>query len=485
MLKRTITLLLAAAMLTTAAACGSENNSTNGTTTADTTTTTEPVETEPTEKLELPEGLDYEGYTFTIMTRPSTRANEIMAEDETGETLNDAVHKRNGIVEELLNIQFEYVLSSSDYETDALNTILADDDAYDIVFPAARAAFVYAQNDVCVNWFDVPNLDLTKSWWIQDIVENFAINGKLYTMTGDLSYASLESSVGMVFNKNLFDDYKMDYPYELVESGEWTFDKFAEMAQTYSRDINGDNELTIAKDQFGYGTNHWCGPINALYCTGERIITLNSEGLPELTLYSEKVVDVYDKFMNLLLSDCGWNQLGGTDHQAAFCDGRFAFVDVNVKHLSQGMFRESDVDFGLVPWPKYDENVDKYYNFVDAGSSLGIIPVTNSDLARTGAVLEAMSYYGQQLVIPAYYDITLQGKLLRDDMSIAMLDYINEGRTFDLGYYNNTQFGGKLANPGYNLVHDTTLSFTTLYSTYEQSVLTLIENSTAMYLDEE
>ena len=483
MLKRMITLLLAVSMLVSMTACGGSEQGADTTTAGTVDTTT--IETEPEEPLELPEGLDYKGYSFKVLSRPDTRAEEILAEEETGEILTDSVYRRNRLVEELLNIDFEVLLSSSDYETDALNTILAGDDSYDVVFPAARAAFTYAQNEVCLNWHDVPNIDLTKSWWIQDIVENFSINGKLYCMTGDLSQASLGASVGMVFNKSIFDDYNIEYPYELVESGAWTFDTFAKLAEGFGRDLNGDNEMKIEDDQFGYGSNHWCGPINALYATGERIITLNSDGLPELTLYNEKVVDVYQKYMKLILSEAGWNQLGGSTHQTAFCEGRFAFVDVNIWHLSNDVFRETEVEFGLVPWPKYDETVDKYYSFVDAGSSLAIIPVTASDPARTGAVLEAMAYYGQKEIIPAYYNITLQNKYLRDDMSITMLDYVNEGRTFDLGYYNNSQFGGKLANPGYNLVHDTTLSFTTLYSANEQSVLALIEKSTAMYLDEE
>jgi len=156
---------------------------------------------------------------------------------------------------------------------------------------------------------------------------------------------------------------------------------------------------------------------------------------------------------------------------------------VNIWHLSNDVFRETEVEFGLVPWPKYDETVDKYYSFVDAGSSLAIIPVTASDPARTGAVLEAMAYYGQKEIIPAYYNITLQNKYLRDDMSITMLDYVNEGRTFDLGYYNNSQFGGKLANPGYDMVHNTSLTFSAHYAAHEQSVLALIEKSTAMYME--
>ncbi|MCI8387799.1 MAG: extracellular solute-binding protein [Clostridiales bacterium] len=485
MLKRATTLILLAALLiSTIASCGSNDTPNDNKDSSDTETNdSTSADTTPMETLDLPSDLNYDGYTFRILSRPDGRLDEILAETETGDVLNDAVYKRNSIVEEKLNIKFEISQSSADWETDALNSILASDDAYDVVLPAARAAFIYAQNLVCTNWYDIPNVDLSKSWWNQDVT-SLAINGKLYACAGDISHGTLKGSIGMVFNKQLLDDYQIEYPYELVTEGKWTFDEFSKMVTNFSQDLNNDGQMKIEDDLFGYGSNHWCGPINALYCTGERIITVDKDGYPQLTLYSEKVVDMYDKYMKLILSESGWNQLAGNTHHQAFCDGRMAMVDIGMGDIASGMFREATVDFGLVPWPKSDESVDKYYSYVDAGQTLWIVPITNQDLERTGAILETMAYYGQKEIIPAFYDIALQNKYLRDDMSVQMLDYIKDGGVFDLGYYNNTQFGGGLANPGYDLVHDTTLSFTTLYSRNEQSVKTLIENSMKIYLED-
>lgn len=483
MSKRIITFLLAAAMLTLIA-CGNTQDSGSNTTAPDSADTTA-ADTEPAEKLEIPGGANYGGYTFRILSRPGNRLNEVYSEEETGEALSDSVYRRNITVEDKLGIKFEVIVSSSDWETDGLNSILAGEDAYDAIATAARAAFIYAQKLAVMNWFDLPYVDMTKSWWNQNAADNLAIGGKLYAAAGDISYATIGATVGMVFNKELFDDYQLEYPYESVNAGTWTFDEFAGIAKNFSQDLNGDGEMKIEDDLFGYGSNHWMGPIEALYCTGERIITVDKDGYPQLTLYSEKVVDMYDKYMNLLLSECGWNQLGGNTNQQAFCEGRMAMVDLNTWHLSESFFRGAEIEFGLVPWPKSDEDVDKYYSFVDAGHSLWVVPVTVSDPERTGVVLETNAYYGQQIIIPAYYDITLQNKYLRDEMSVTMLDYIKDGAVFDLGYYNNTQFGGDLANPGYNLVHDTTLTFTTLYSKYEQSVKTLIDKSMKVYLEAE
>ena len=481
-MKKKITLMLLAALLASTFACGQSNDTPKDTKPSG--ETTPEVTTAPEETPDLPADLRYDGYTFRILARKSPTVEQVFIADETGDVLSDSVYKRNGAVEDRLGIKFEVTESSnSDWETDAINTILAGDDTYDAIAAHARASFTYAMNETVVNWFDIDNINLSKSWWNQDAINNLAVNGKLYSMDGDITYATLGASVGMVFNKGLFDDYQLEYPYDLVDEGKWTFDTFDKYARTFSQDLNGDGKMQIADDLFGYGSNHWLGPIEALYSTGERIITVNKDGTPELSLYKEDVIDVFDKYMNLLLSNSGWNQLGGDDHQKAFCDGRMGLVDLEISHLSGGIFRDANIEFGLVPWPKYDESVDKYYSFVGAGHTMWIVPVTNPDLPRTGAILEMMAYYGQKYIIPAYYDVTLQNKYLRDDRSVDMLDYIRAGSVFDLGYYNNSQFGGALANPGYNLVHDTTLSFTTLYAQNEQSVKALIEKSMETYAD--
>lgn len=485
-MKKSISLVLLAAMLASLAACGSGtadagNDTTSSAAQSDGMSAAD--ETVPEETLDLPSDLNYDGYVFRIFSRQTPALEQVYATEENGDKLNDAVYKRNMAVEEKLGVKFQIIQSSSgDWETDALTPILAGEDAFDTVACHARASFVYAAGNCALNWYDIDNIDLTKSWWNQDAVKNLAIKGKLYSMDGDISYATLGASVGMLFNKKLLDDYQIGSPYDLVDQGKWTFDVFDSYARKFSQDLNGDGTMNIEDDLFGYSSNHWLGPIEALYCTGERVATVNNDGYPELTLYKESVVDIFDKYVKLITSDSGWNQLDGDDYQKAFCNGRMAFVDLELSHLSNGIFRDADIEFGLVPWPKYDETVDKYYSFVGAGHTMWVVPVTNQDTARTGAVLEAMVYYGQKMIIPAYYDVTLQNKYLRDDRSVDMLDYIRDGGVFDLGYYNSAQFGGALANPGYDLVEDTSLSFTTLYNQNEQSVKALIDKSMEEYM---
>jgi hypothetical protein len=61
------------------------------------------------------------------------------------------------------------------------------------------------------------------------------------------------------------------------------------------------------------------------------------------------------------------------------------------------------------------------------------VPVTFSDLERTGIVLEALCAESRARVRPAYYDKMLKTKIARDDESEEMLDIMFSTRRADPG----------------------------------------------------
>ena len=166
--KMTSALLLIA--LLAATACGSQPNDAE-TTASDSDTTTQPEETVDERyqiKEELPEK-NYNDYSVRILMRDSTSPDwigDMFSESETGEIISDAIYNRNATVGERFGVTFELIRSSNNnYETDGVNSILAGDDAYDIIVPHARAAFVYAEQGLCLDWnTELPYVDLDKPW---------------------------------------------------------------------------------------------------------------------------------------------------------------------------------------------------------------------------------------------------------------------------------------------------------------------------------
>ena len=102
-----------------------------------------------------------------------------------------------------------------------------------------------------------------------------------------------------------------------------------------------------------------------------------------------------------------------------------------------------------------------------SGTNLFLVPITNPDPERISVILEALCAEGYRSVIPAYYEVALQKKYTRDDLSVQMLDIIKEGRVFDIGYY---YCGGTFGSAGYNLANSTDRSFSSYYAKNEKSV---------------
>jgi hypothetical protein len=94
-------------------------------------------------------------------------------------------------------------------------------------------------------------------------------------------------------------------------------------------------------------------------------------------------------------------------------------------------FRTMETDFGILPYPKYDEAQKDYKTFSKAGFAAFAIPSTVKDREFSEIMLEALNAESYRKVIPAYYDIALKNKYARDDDSSEMLDIIREGFDFD------------------------------------------------------
>lgn len=474
-------------MLALLIACSSADDPDTGsvTTTGENNVSEETVDERHQIKEDLPEA-DYGGYNFRMFLRDDAIVNwlgDMYVETMTGEVVDDAVYTRNRTVGEKFNVTFSYTLSDmsdSNGGVSAATTILAGDDAYDIVVPHARLMFTnYAKQHLLLDWnTDLLYVDLDKPWWDQDAKENLAIYDKLYAMIGDISWQSLAATNCMLFNMRLFDNYSLDYPYQTVLNGDWTFDKFEEIAKTTASDLNGDGIISQETDQFGYVTYQWIGPIQVLYTSGGRIMQKDSDGNPTLTINTERNINVYERYFNLLDNDASFCQGNVNDSifidREIFREGRSAFIDMNLKIVIE--MRDMQDDYGIIPWPKFDDTVDKYYTNVDAGTNIIGVPVTNTDPERTSVILEALCAEGYREVIPAYYEVALQGKYSRDDVSAQMLDIIRSDRVFDLGYYNST-LSGTFDSIGYYLVTDPNHDFASFYAKNETAVLTAMEKT--------
>jgi len=417
---------------------------------------------------------DYDGYNFRILVRPSYVSDQYLEEDS-DDPVESAVYKRNKTIEEMFNITISANLASTDnYETDALNPILAGDDAYDMILCHNGAAFTYANQGAAVNLNDVDTIHLEKPWWSQDMVEGCNLGGNLYVLDGDISMHRVNYAMCLFFNKNIFDELGLEYPYEMVEYGEWTFDEFEELVKQGARDLDGDGLISPENDRMGLITSHWTMPIAVIYTGGQRIYTKNEEGYLDLTLNTMKTVDIYDAYFDLTSQEgvllCNNKETRGA---GVFEQGRALFTDGSLG--SAKTKRNMEDDFGIVPLPKFEYD-DEYATVTNGMANLMVMPITVEDESRTGAIIEALCAIGSRDVLPAFYDQSLKTKFSRDNESEVMIDIIKDSLVYDVGYAT-----GAFNYIGNVLANKESPDFSSHYAASEGSALNKLEGLNESY----
>ena len=101
--------------------------------------------------------------------------------------------------------------------------------------------------------------------------------------------------------------------------------------------------------------------------------------------------------------------------------------------------REMKADYGIIPYPKFDENQEFYKALVHDGVCMICVPITISAERKDvlGAVLEDLSLGAYKSVTPAYFEMALKSKYSRDNTSSQILDMLSEHLTTDFGYAYN------------------------------------------------
>ncbi|MBQ2724495.1 MAG: hypothetical protein IJF78_02190 [Clostridia bacterium] len=429
--KRTLALLLALILL--GSSFVSCSDATTDETAPDTQAAANPsaAETEETEfsiLSTLPE-YTFNGDTVSMLSRVDSwwQYISINAEEISGETINDAIYNRNLAFMEAYDVN----LSIIDYDGSATNLIRqavsAGDSTYDVAVPNLNEGAAMVNEDIILNLYDISTLDLSNPAWDQNASDYYSIAGKLYYGVSDISLGKNEAAWIYMFNKRLLDEYNLEDPYTLVREDRWTFDKTLEFMAAASNDTNGNGEPDEG-DRFGLAT-HDVNYYALLVSAGQPMAGKNyEEDVPFMNASNESFVNVYDKITEYFTDE---KQTVMEYEGETFMAGNALLCGQVIACVR--LFREMEDDFGIVPTPKFDEAQEQYYTYVIPYDVYAcVVPVSVLDPERSGIIMQAMAIYSMEYLTPAYYDITITGKGLRDEDSAEMLDLILSSTVYDL-----------------------------------------------------
>lgn len=427
----------------------------------------QPEQPEQPEKPSEPEQIDYllsvpqrdfEQATYTILCRVD-KEYEMAGEADSVSLVNEKVLARNNRVQERYNITLDYYPVAGDWSSRATfasqlaQSVAAGDDAYQMaaIYTAYGAELTTQEQFYNLREYE-DHINLEAPWWSLSFNENCTVFDKLYFTTGDLSLTMWEGMHAVFFNKELAEDYGVDDLYQLVYDDEWTLEQVIEITAGLYEDDG--NDLPGFEDVFGYIGQHKARPY--ITACDLPICERTADGGYKMVFMDEdhidKVTYVYDLLYVLLYEndtsfDRSWLPTGAEERDI-FTEDRALFFLGGLDNATE--MRESEMEFGILPYPKLDENQQTYLSSTDDGLSSFAIPLSAYEPEMCALILDALAAESKTTVIPAYYDVVLQGRVAQDKESKEMLDIIREDLYFDFGFvYSYALRGGNNNNGPY------------------------------------
>lgn len=439
MKKKIAIFLLAAALISALAGCRGIGD--------DTSAVENTGETETGFIDTLPSGA-YGGYTFNIGWGTPFDKNECTytLEEAGGDIINEAIYERNRKTEDKLGIT---VASGklgvwTDLLTLIQTLIISGDNPYDVFCASAWFMFQSSINGLLYDLYSIPSLDFSHSWWDSDTIGMYSLGSDtLYFASGAINYFDDYSTSAVYFNKVLCDSNNLQYPYGAVKSGDWTYEMFYGYISDFASDLNGDGRYD-ENDRYGFMEN--AGGMTRMFnAFGESVLVIDGEG--GITVNdSERIFDITDLVLEQLFGAANNStviaerKLGYDKANVLFPNGKSLFMTGGVGDICDYRQLMTD-DFGVLPFPKYDESQASYYcQYNTAWGTAYAVGVTNTETERTGVILEVMGYYSPDTINTAVIEKSVLTKSTRDNESAEMLEIVFDSKFYELGQWGSSVY---------------------------------------------
>lgn len=385
----------------------------------------------------LPDGLPektFDGRPFRIFTT----GNQYVVEDYTGEAVNDAEYERNRTIEDRFDIVIEENIQPHDKVKNPayVDQIVraGDSEAFDVVSlnMVVNGAPAVAGN--YMNWQEIPYINFEQPWWPASNRECLTINDRTFVAISDAAINPVSHTYCMFFDKEMAESNQLPDMYELVEAGQWTYDKLTELVASIYVDKNGSGSVDEG-DYFGLASGRQSNVVTYLWAFDNPIFVREKDGTFTFSYYTEKLPDIVEKVVSLF-----------TDYQGVYSDMSSQSVGIKLFSEERALFANGFLhhavtsfgdfghEYGIIPYPKLNEEQASYYTMVDGSAhSIGISRVCG-DTELVGIVMEALSAETYKQVLPVYLDQTLKTRYSSSPADAAMVDMLLECRIFDFGY---------------------------------------------------
>ncbi|MCL2517086.1 MAG: hypothetical protein FWF15_00855 [Oscillospiraceae bacterium] len=460
MAKKVIALILTVIMITIMVVSCGGNSSGSGSGNNPTPSSNKPstpkvskLEKRATENDDLPDK-NYSGKDFNVLTITD---NLFAVNSNNGDLVNDSIYNRNKDVSERFNVKLNFMkIAAGDAFVNAVNeSAAAGDNKYDLILGTQKDLIDSALNGSLIDIKTLSDINLTKNWWAQGANDTLAVNGKLYMAVGDLSISMWQDIFVVFFNDDIIGANSLKSPIDLVNGDAWNFDRFVELSLEGGRSFNGLVSSTI---------NH---PEQFIISLNAPVTKNGTDGFPTLDFNTDKAKKVAGRILDLykgknVIKNDAVSTIFPSEYPAEFTGGKALFMSGflgDAVKLRNAMTQ----NFGIIPYPKYDEYQDKYYTTTLNSATMVAFTKSLGDKEMSGIITEALCAGGYKTVVIDYYELLLKKANGRDDASEDTLDTIRAGLKYNFGL-SHTHLLGNIAELFENMANGTITDFTASYS---------------------
>ncbi len=385
---------------------------------------TEPPVTERTHSVPVAE-LDFGGEEFHVYAFDwQAYSDYFFAEEDSSDPMESAIYYRKCAVEDALGVTLTHTMFKGYgdmYPAIDQNVGTGDDAVQLMLMHCISGLASYATGGTLFAFEDLPYVNLSADWWNLEQMDAVRLGRKYHYGVSDYMIPTPNT---LMFNKDMIEDLSLESPYTLVYENHWTIDAFEEMARAASRDVD-NNGVWDESDIYGIGGN---GYLNFWSASNQFLVTRGDDGRLVFDMSTEKAFDVIESIA--VWSREHVSHVPSTGEESDLLkmpSGQVLFAPGGLSPSKSLM--ESDVNYGILPYPKYDEEQENY-RCLDWGGLMAV-PTTVRNPELVGATIELLSFESAETTIPVFYDKVLSGQLAQDPDASRMIEIILDNICYD------------------------------------------------------
>ena len=387
-----------------------------------------------------PPAVNYAGEEFNVYTW-STTTEWVRDADETTTPIDAETFYHFCNVEDEIGVIFNIAQKVSGgwgAHTDFIQKVsmLTGADNIDLVCQYSLAAVHGVLQGCYVNLGEVNYINWDAPYWSGDLKDANTLNGRIYYCSGELSRSVIYNMYVGIFNYSHAQAYELGDIYSLVDKGQWTVGKVRELTTNIYEDLNGD-EVANVGDRFGIVANKLACDSLQYGCNLPLLVT-NEMGELEVNpnLRAETGIDVVNTLRDLLHTNPGGyvgnSSINVPDYTDAMISGNAVFSIEVASYIINTLYA-SEINYGILPIPKYNEEQDRYHTCLSMLYSMFSIPVVAENYDMSAAVLESLAHDGYANLTPYIFEECLKSRFSKRPEDAKMFDLLRGGIVYEPG----------------------------------------------------